>query len=242
MAYPLPGTKKIASVLVVLGAGGLLVACGNAADTKPTNPPAAPSPTASPTDPATAPGVEYDISRVDGVKNGFPPGFTVSAYPAKTVSQPDHDSSRITALTEARIVPPKCRAVVLPSYAVPSAGAQAAGVNARGDRGSIDVIALRSPEPVTVGEKPEGCGLGLVISGSPDVAGPAEQIDAPTITGATTTGIKLSPEDRNPEYVFTARLDDRTAVVVMGNTDAQLNPERLMADLMTKATAAVVNR
>ncbi|EUA34312.1 hypothetical protein I552_5095 [Mycobacterium xenopi 3993] len=29
----------------------------------------------------------------------------------------------------------------------------------------------------------------------------------------------------DPDYVFTAALDDQTSVVVMGSTDAQLNPQ-----------------
>jgi hypothetical protein len=238
MASALPGTGNITSLLVALAIGGSLLACGHPAEPKPTGSPAArPQPPSSTS--TSAPPAAYDIARVAKVRNDFPPGFTVDAHPAKTLGEHDIESSPITAVTEARIQPPDCRSVVMPSYAEPSVGTKAAEVKAAGGQGSVDVVALRSPKPVPAAPKAKGCGLGMVVSGPPDVAGPAENADAPNIAGVTTTGAKLTPEQKNPVYIFTAALDGRTSVVVMGSTDAKLNPEKLMSDLLAKATAAV---
>jgi hypothetical protein len=233
---PVPGSGKFTSLLVAVAVTGLFAACGQHTGTTPANSPAVqPQPPPS----SAAPPVAYDISRVDNVRNDFPPGFIVEAQTARTLSQADIESSRITAVTEGRIQPPDCRTVVMPSYAEPSVGADAAEVTAAGGHGSVDLDALRSPQPVPAAPKAEGCGLGMVVSGLPDVAGPAERIQAPSITGVATTGAKLVPEKRNPVYIFTAALDDRTSVVVTGSTDAQLSPEKLMSELLVKATAAV---
>jgi hypothetical protein len=78
------------------------------------------------------------------------------------------------------------------------------------------------------------------MSGSPEAAGTAERVPGPNIDGVTTTGVKLSPTDaEDPDYIFTAALNDQTSVVVMGSTDAQLNPQQLLSDLLVKATSAV---
>lgn len=231
------------SFLAALSVGGLLVGCGHATETRRASVPTTSSQAESSTAGSAAPpAASYDISHVGEVKNTFPPGFQVAAFPARPLSQQDIESSRLAAVAKGRIVPPKCRVVVIPPYAQPSVGTEAAGVSGGSEHGRIDVVALRSAKPVPAGEKPTGCGLGLTISGAPDIAGPAEQIQPPDIAGATTTGIKLNPEQMNPEYIFTAALDDRTAVVVVGNTDAQLNPAQLMSDLLVKAAAAVRGR
>lgn len=189
--------------------------------------------------PASVPIAASDISRVEHIKNDFPPGFTVTTRPAKPVGPDDVKSFKVNDLAEARILPPQCRAVVLPPYADPTAGTEAAQVTADGAAGRIEVFALRLAQPVPVEQTPQGCGLEILVSGSPDVAGPADHIDPPTIPGATTTGRKLNPEQKHPVYLFTAALDRQTSVVVMGSAAADLHPEHLMADLLTKAAAAV---
>ena len=68
-----------------------------------------------------------------------------------------------------------------------------------------------------------------------------ERIPAPDIAGATTTGARLTVADpqEDPDYLYTAALDDRTSIVVMGSADTALDPQRLMADLLVKAVSAV---
>ncbi|BCO36882.1 hypothetical protein BMW24_011145 [Mycobacterium heckeshornense] len=191
---------------------------------------------------ASPAGAAYDISRVDRVKDDLPPGFAGEAEPSKTLTQQDIASSGITAFTGAQVDPPQCRAVLVPPHVEPSVGTQAAGVRGQGDQGNIYIVAMRLPQPVRASQPPAGCDR-VSVSGSPKASGTAERIAAPSIAGVTTTGAKLSVDAaEDPDYVFTAALDDQTSVVVMGSTDAQLNPQGLLSDLLVKATSAVRGR
>lgn len=77
------------------------------------------------------------------------------------------------------------------------------------------------------------------MTGEPEASGAAERTPAPDISGTTTTGVKLAVNDEDPDYIFTAALDDQTSIVVVGSTDPQLNPQQLAPDLLVKAAAAV---
>jgi hypothetical protein len=240
-ASPRRTTRQIASLLVAVGVGVTLAACGHSGQSKPTGSSSAqPQPPSSSTA-AAAPPAAYDISRVDNVKNDFPPGFTPDPHPAKTLDQHDIDSSHIGAFIKAQVDPPQCRSLIIPPYAEPSVGTEAAGVRGDGDQGEIYVVAFRLPKAVPAGQPPAGCDR-VSLSGSPEVAGTAQRIPAPEIDGFTTSGARVSPtaaEDDEPDYIFTAALNDQTSVVVMGSTDAQLNPQQLLSDLLVKGTSAV---
>jgi hypothetical protein len=232
-------TRQIASVLASFGVGVTLAACGHSEQSKSAG---SSSPQAQPPSSLTASAAAsaaYDISRVDNVKNDFPSGFNADAHPAKTLNQQDIDSSGVIAFTKAQVDPAQCRSLIIPPYADPSVGTQAAGVQGLGDQGKIYVVALRLPQPVPASRPPAGCDH-VSLSGSPQAAGTAESIPAPNIEGVTTTGVKLSPTDaEDPDYIFTAALNDQTSVVVMGSTDSQLNPQQLLSGLLVKATSAV---
>jgi hypothetical protein len=243
MSSPRHISRRIAFLLLAFGVGVTLAACGNAEQSQSTPSSSAQqqspsSPSAAAANAATPSGAD-DLSRVDNVKGDFPPGFTTDAHPAKTLDQHDIDSSGITAFTKAQVDPPQCRSLIVPPHAEPSVGAEAAGVSGEGEQGKIYVVALRLPQPASGSQLPAGCDR-VSLSGSPEVAGTAERIPAPKIDGVTTTGVKLSPTDaEDPDYIFTAALDNQTSVVVMGSADAQLNPEQLLSDLLGKATSAV---
>lgn len=217
--------------LAALGVGATLAGCGHSTE-------AASAGSVAPLPPPAA--ASYDISRVDAVKDDFPAGFTAEAHPAKTLGEDDIAGSGVTAFTEAQVDPPQCRSVVIPPYADPKVGAQAAGVIAQGEQGNMYVIGLRSPEPVAVGNDPGGCDR-ISLSGSPQATGTVERIAAPDIAGATTTGARLRAGDptEDPDYLYTAALDEQTSIVVMGSADEQLDPQRLMSDLLVKAVSAV---
>jgi len=221
-------------LLAALGVGATLAGCGASTEVTPAGPVASQPPAA---EPSPAP---YDISRVDAITDDFPQGFTAEAHPAKTLGQSDIDGSAVAAFTDAQVDPPQCRSVVIPPYADPTVGTEAAGVIGQGDQGNMYVVALRSPNPVAAAADPEGCDR-ISLSGSPEATGTVERIPAPAIAGASTTGVKLSVADpaEDPDYLFTAALDERTSVVVMGSADAQLDPQRVMSDLLVKAVAAV---
>ncbi|MGH3562750.1 MAG: DUF5642 family protein, partial [Mycobacterium sp.] len=171
MTSPPHTTGKITSSLVALGVSITLAGCGHSAKQEPTSSPAAqPSPESSTTSAAPA---AYDISRVDNVKNDFPPGFTAQSEPAKTLDQHDIDSSGANAFTGAKVDPPQCRSLLVPPYADPSVGTQAAGVRGQGDQGSMFVVALGLQKPVPAGPPPAGCDQ-FSVSGSPDATGTAE--------------------------------------------------------------------
>ncbi len=221
-------------LLAALGVGATLAGCGTGTEGAPAGSVVSPPPAA---EPSPAP---YDISRVDAVKDDFPAGFTAQAHPAKTLGEQDIAGSAVAAFTDAQVEPPQCRSVVIPPYVDPKAGTEAAGVIGQGDQGNVYVVALRSPNPIAAGHGPAGCDR-ISLSGSPEATGTVERIPAPAIAGATTTGVRLSVADpqEDPDYLYTAALDDRTSIVVMGSADAQLDPQRLMSDLLVKAVAAV---
>lgn len=223
------------ALVAALGGGFTIAGCGHSTNLAPVDSVVPPSPAAQ-----TSEAAPYDISRVDAVKDDFPAGFTAQANPAKTLEQPDIDGSGIVAFTDARVDPPQCRSVVIPPYVDPTVGTRAAGVIAQGDQGNMYVVALQSPNPVAVADDPAGCGR-ISLSGSAQATGNVERIPAPGIAGVTTTGVKLTVDEpeADPDYLYTAALDDRTSVVVMGSADATLDPQRLMSDLLVKAVSAV---
>lgn len=224
--------------MAALGVSVCLAACGHPANEEKAGSSAAqPSSSSAST---ASPG-SYDIARVNAVQTDFPQGFQVNPHQPKTLDQQDIDRSGVGALTHATFDPPQCLAAILPSYADPSPGTQAAGIDADGDHGSIDVVALLSPTPIPVSQPPAGCDH-VSISASPEVTGTAESIPAPRIDGVTTTAMKLTADSEDPEYIFTAALDEHTSIVVRGGADADVNPQQLMSDLLVKATAAVRGR
>jgi hypothetical protein len=239
MTSPRRTTRQIASLLVTFGAGVAFAGCGHSEQSKSEGSSSPQTQPASSIRASAVPAAAYDISRVDNVQKDFPPGFNVDPHPAKTLDQQAIASSGVTAFTKAKVDPPQCRSLVIPPYADPSVGTEAAGVRGEGDQGKIYVVALRLPQPVPAGQPPAGCDR-VSMSGSPEAAGTAERVPGPNIDGVTTTGVKLSPTDaEDPDYIFTAALNDQTSVVVMGSTDAQLNPQQLLSDLLVKATSAV---
>lgn len=232
-----PISAGAAAVGVGVVAVTMFAGCGHTTEAAPQR---SPSSAPAPVQPSATPPAAYDISRVDDVSNDFPAGFTVQAHPAKMLQQQDIDSSSLTAFTAAQVDPPQCRPAVIPPYADPVTGTTAAGVRAAGDQGNIYVVALRSPKPNPVSVPPAGCDR-MALSGSPETTGTVERVPAPAVVGVTTTGVKMTgtdPED-NPDYLYTAALDDQTTVVVMGSADEQLDPQQLLADLLVKATSAV---
>lgn len=185
------------------------------------------------------PTVPYDISRIASLKRNFPAGFTVESHPAKALHQQDIDSSDVHVFSTAEVDPPRCRSLLLPAYADPSVGSRAAAIRAENEQGSMYVIALVRPRPVPVTEPPADCDA-VTVLGSPGVTGTANRIAAPKINGTTTTAVKLGFDDgSDPDYIFTAALNDQTAVVVIGSTEPELGPEQMLSDLLVAAAAAV---
>lgn len=239
LTSPRRATRRCVSLFAVLGGSVVIAACGHSGRGTPTASPAVNPLPASATSASVAPAAEYDISGVDNVKNDFPPGFTTEAHPAKTLGQHDIDTSGVAAFTGAQVDPPQCRSLIIPPYAEPSAGTDAAGVRAHGDQGNIYVVALRLPQSVPSAPSPAGCDQ-VTMSGAPQASGTVEAIPGPAIAGVSTTGVKLSPSaEDDPDYIFTAALNDRTTVVVMGSAADELNPPQLMSDLLVKSVAAV---
>jgi hypothetical protein len=234
MSSDRPAAGRVPILLAALGVATAAAGCGTSAEVAPAGPAAAPPPAAQST---PAP---YDISKVDAVVDDFPQGFSPQAHPAKTLEQSDIGGSAVAAFTGAQFDPPQCRSVVIPPYADPTVGTEAAGVIGQGDRGSMYVVALRSPHPVAAEPDPPGCDR-ISLSGSPEATGTVERIAAPAVGGVRTTGVRLTVADSadDPDYLFTAALDDSTSVVVMGSADQQLDPQRLMSDLLVKAVSAV---
>jgi hypothetical protein len=224
--------RQIGSTLTALGLITLAAsACGGSHESKPSGS-SAPSSSSS--------AVQYDISRVDNIKNDVPAGFKTAPSPTTTLTQDDIDNARVIPFTKATYDPPQCRALVIPPYVEPVVSAQAAILEAEGDKGEFFVVAMRLPHPVPASSPPAGCDH-VAMSGSDESTGTAEPVPAPKIEGVTTTGVRLKPAtDKTPGgYVYTAALGDQTSIAVMGGADDDLNPQQLLSDLLVKAAAAV---
>ncbi|WP_343577503.1 DUF5642 family protein [Mycobacterium sp.] len=235
MITPPPAARHIAALLAAASVTAALTACSHTTQhTPPGSPSAAPSSSSAP--------AGADISRVDNVKNDFPPGFTVEVHPARTLNRHDLGSSDIDPFAGTTVDPPHCGPAIIPPNTTLSIGTQVAAVSGHADRGIIEVDALRLPKPIAPVPPPAGCDT-VTLSGSPEVSGTAERVPAPTIDGVTTTAIKTTGAGQeDPEYLFTAALNDHTTVMVTGNTDAALNPQHVMSDLLVKAVLAVRGR
>jgi hypothetical protein len=98
-------------------------------------------PAAVPTNP---PG-EYDISRIDQLANQFPPGYSVTPIPRRTLTQEEADNFG-DAFKKFGMTfdPPQCNAALKSVHVV--AGSQLQGLNATGPQ-DIAVIAAQSPQP-----------------------------------------------------------------------------------------------
>ena len=217
------------SRLAALGLITLSAACGGSHESQPSGIPS-----------SSSPAKNYDISRIESVKDDVPAGFKTAPGPPTTLTQDDIDNARVIPFTKATYDPPQCRALVIPPYVEPTVGAQAAILEAEGDSGEFFVVAMRLPHPVSIAPPPAGCGH-VTMSGSDESTGTAEPVPAPQIAGVTTTGLKLKPATDNTPggYVFTAALDGQTSIAVMGGADAKLHPQQFLSDLLVKATAAV---
>ena len=224
---------------LALGLTGAFAACGQSADPEPVRVPAVPGPVRE----VSAPGAtSHHIWRLDAIKHGFPDGFTVGSHPAKRLDQHDIDNSGLQAFSAARVHPAQCRALLLPAHASPAVGTLATALHAKGARGAMYVIAMRLPQPAPATDPPAGCQQ-MWVSGAPEVTGRASPIPAPRIAGVATTGARLQvTENSDPDYVFTAALDERTCVVVVGAAAAELDPQRLLAELLISAVTAIRRR
>src|ERR1700761_1597915 len=156
-----PGRRaagRIACLLAAVGFGAVTVAgCGNSEQPKSTGSSPARAQPPSSNRPSATPAAKFDISRVKNVKNDLPPGFKPDWHPEQTLGQPDIDSSGVIPYARAKFDPPQCRAVLIPSYADPSVGTQAAGVSGEGDKGQIFVVAMQLPQPIPASPPPAGC-------------------------------------------------------------------------------------
>ncbi|HEX7322073.1 MAG TPA: DUF5642 family protein [Mycobacterium sp.] len=235
---PRRAARQSVSLFAALGVGVALAACGHSGQDQPAASPSAQS-LSAPATALAAPAADNDVSRIGNVKDDFPQGFTAESHPAKTLDQQDIDHSGINSFTGAQFDPAQCRSAIIPAYAQPSVGTNAAGVRGQGDQGNIYAVAMRLPQPVPSSPPPAGCDE-VTMSGDPQASGTAEPVPAPNIAGVTTTGAELSTDDDDdPDYIYTAALDDHTTVVVMGNMDEQLNPRQYLSDLLVKSVAAV---
>ncbi|HEX7322388.1 MAG TPA: DUF5642 family protein [Mycobacterium sp.] len=230
--------RRTIPFLAALGVGVTLAGCGHSAEHEATSSTAAQSLSETGSTSA-APAATLDISRVDNVKGDFPAGFTTESESAKALTQADIDNSGVNSFTDAEINPPQCRSLLIPPGAQPTIGAQAAGVRGKSDQGNMFVVALTQPQPVQAAAPPSGCDKVSVAGGS-DESGTAEPIPAPQIDGATTTGVKLTMgDDEDPDYIYTAALNDQTSVIAVGSAADDLNPQQTLSDLLVKAVAAV---
>lgn len=221
-------TRQTVSLLTAVGIGVGVAACAQSTAQDVSSAPVAPA--ASP--------VGYDISNIDALAGEFPAGFTVQAGLAKTLSSADVQRAGTHVLTEAQLSPAHCLPMIIPTYAHPTVGTQAAGLTASGEQGGVQVTALSLPEAVPAAESPAGCER-VTVSG--DTSGVAERVPAPAIDGVVTTAVKLI-EDGQQEaahYIYTAALSDRTVVVVRSGLDAAANPQQFLSGLLVKAVSAV---
>jgi Domain of unknown function (DUF5642) len=198
-----------------------------------------PSAKAQPAAVPTKPSGEYDISRIAQLANQFPPGYSVTPIPRRTLSQDEADNFggqfKKFGMT---VDPPQCNAALKSVHVV--AGSQLQGLSATGPQ-DIAVIGAQSPQPKPSSPVIEGCDH-IVLTAPGKETGTADILPGPAISGVTTNGMKMHLDITLPDgasktmdlLMYMAALGDKTAVTVTGQSDTQL-----LEALLVKAVTAV---
>jgi Domain of unknown function (DUF5642) len=198
--------------------------------------------TAAETSPTTQAVREYDLSRLSEIQGDFPPGFVPRPAEVRELKPVWRDGvgSVVSSGKPFTVEPPQCKDLLKPVSG--EANAQTIGIRADGadNRG----IAVGADLPVSVTDVIPSSGCDAMSYTVPDDeqprSGTAQRLTAPEIDGATTLALKVTTQGfSDPEYFYTAVVDDRLYVDVHARLAPDFQPEPLLPDLLTKAVAAV---
>jgi hypothetical protein len=187
----------------------------------------------------------FDVSRIAGFENDFPPGFISGpTQPIKVQHQwVDSIGTVVSSGKPFTVDPPQCRALLKPVEG--EAGADSMYI--RGDNVDEQSISVGAVSPVTVAAEIPSAGCERmtykVDSDAVPTSGTAERISAPTVEGATTIALKVQVNGfPNVEYSYAAILDGRDYVDVQARLAPEFQTGTLLPDLLVKAVDAVRHR
>ncbi|OBC16335.1 hypothetical protein A5784_26280 [Mycobacterium sp. 852013-50091_SCH5140682] len=190
----------------------------------------------------TAKAADYDISRLESLKDKFPQGYTAQWFALRRLDERQAESvSDVVGYGDPVTVEPQACAVLLkPIHA--GAGTESVAFRADGPSGQqLSVAAQQTTDPFSVDIPSADCDRLSFTAEDPRGTGTAERLSAPTIDGATTAAVK-SRVDGGPgvvDYTYYALVGDRIIVSVHERTDENSRPQQDLSDLLTHAVAAV---
>jgi hypothetical protein len=187
------------------------------------------------------PGV--DLSRLNELRDDFPPGFT-PAPPSRPGTESDEYAYLVgDTVSYGRpftVNPPQCRPLLKPVDGLP--GADEMGAGAEGPEKQVITVSVNNPVTVPAGLPSTGCDRMSfhVEDDAVRTGGTAERLAAPNIDGAATSAIKITV-DGAPyvEYFYVAILDGRAYTEVRARVNPDFQREPLFSDLLSEAVAAI---
>jgi hypothetical protein len=190
----------------------------------------------------TAKTADYDISRLETLKDKFPQGYTTQWFPVRRLDGRQAESvGDVVGYGDPVTVDPQPCAVLLKPI---RAGAGTESVAFRGDGPSgqqLSIAAQQTAEPFSVDVPSAGCDRVSFTAEDPRGSGTAERLIAPAIDGAASAAVK-SRVDGGPgvvDYTYYALVGNRIIVSVHERTDENSRPQQDLSDLLTHAVAAV---
>ncbi|WP_458319223.1 DUF5642 family protein [Mycolicibacterium brisbanense] len=191
---------------------------------------------------STAETPNYDISRLESLKDKFPPGYTAQWFPVSRLDGRQAESvGDVVGYGDPVTVDPQACAVVLkPIHA--GAGTESAAFRSDGPSGQqLSVAAQQTTDPARADVPSAGCERMSFTAEDPRGSGTAERLATPVIDGVVTAAIK-SRVDGGPgvvDYTYYALVGDRIIVTVHERTDENSRPQQELSDLLTNAVAAI---
>jgi hypothetical protein len=191
---------------------------------------------------STNPAGNYDISRITQLDSQFPPGYSVSPIPRKTLTQQEADDfGGMLKKFGFTVDPPQCSSALKQLQVV--GGTQLQGLSAKGPQ-EVAVVAVQAPTPISAAPSGDSCGHITFMSDFGH--GTADRLPGPAISGATTVGVKMHVDIALPgasktmdQQIYLASLGDRTAITVTGQSETGKSDTQLLEALLIKAVTAV---
>jgi hypothetical protein len=198
--------------------------------------------TSADTSPTTQALREYDLSRLSEIQGDFPPGFVPRPAEVRALKPVWRDGvgSAVSSGKPFTVEPPQCKDLLKPVSG--EVNSQTIGI--RAESADKRGIAVGADLPVSVTGVLPSSGCDAMTYTVPDDeqprSGTAQRLTAPAIDGATTLALKVTTNGfLDPEYFYTAIVDDRLYVDVHARLAPEFEAQPVLSGLLVKAVAAV---
>jgi hypothetical protein len=198
------------------------------------------SPSSQDTAPSKPQAADYDISRLEGLKDAFPSGLIPEVSALRTVDARNAKGyGRVIGSNLTTVDPPACRAALEP---VQAPGAiEWIGLDSRKPDGQqVFLGAIHSPAPFDVRTTDASCDLTSYTTEREK--GTIERVTAPVIDGVTTRAFRIqfkSDEWSGTRYYYAAVLNSDVLVDIRGVLEPPSQTPPSFSDLLVRSVAAI---